>query len=148
MNQDEITAAVKAERHHLCDVLEDLDDAEWATQSLCSARNVREVVAHLTIPRASVGFVAKAAIKARGSFDRMVADTARDRGEVAQLPNSFSSCARAPSRPDGFPAAGHPGREPGLVPRGRGDRKFPRARWTAQRRHRLAGPSCRARKTV
>jgi uncharacterized protein (TIGR03083 family) len=104
MDQDEIAAAVKAERHHLCDFLEDLDDTDWTTQSLCSAWTVREVVAHLTITtRATVGFVAKAAIKARGSFDRMTADVARDRAArstgaelVQQLRESAESSRRMP----------------------------------------------------
>lgn len=104
MNRDEIDAAVKAERHHLCDFLEDLDHAEWATPSLCSAWNVREVVAHLTIPtRASIGFLTKAAIRARGNFNRMVAETAQDRAArfppselVQQLRESAGSSRRIP----------------------------------------------------
>jgi uncharacterized protein (TIGR03083 family) len=104
MKPDEIAAAVKTERHDLCDFLEDLDDAEWAMPSLCPAWNVREVVAHLTIPtRASVGFLAAAAIKARGNFNRMVANTARDRAArftaaelVQQLRESAQSSRRIP----------------------------------------------------
>jgi uncharacterized protein (TIGR03083 family) len=104
MTPDEIAAAVKAERHHLCDFLENLDDAEWTAQSLCSAWNVWEVVAHLTIPtRATVGFLTVAAIKAHGRFDRMVTDTARDRAArftphelVQQLRESAESSRRIP----------------------------------------------------
>jgi uncharacterized protein (TIGR03083 family) len=100
----EINAAVKAERHHLCDFLEGIGEAEWTTRSLCSAWTVREVVAHLTIPtRASVGFLALAAIKARGSFHRMVSDTARDRASkyttaelIQQLRESARSSRRIP----------------------------------------------------
>ena len=104
MDREEIAAAVKAERHHLCDFLEQLDDADWTTASLCSAWNVREVVAHLTITtRATVGFVAMAALKARGNFDRMTADVARDRASrftaaelVQQLRESAESSRRMP----------------------------------------------------
>ena len=102
MDRNEIATAVKAERHHLCDFLDDLDDADWSTQSLCAAWTVREVVAHLTITtRATVPFVVKAAIKARGSFDRMTADVARDRAArftaaalVQQLRESAESSRR------------------------------------------------------
>lgn len=104
MKPDQVATAVKVERHDLCDFLEDLDDAEWAAPSLCSAWNVREVVAHLTIPtRASIGFLAAAAIRARGNFNRMVADTARDRAArfpaaelVRQLRESAESSRRIP----------------------------------------------------
>lgn len=104
MDRDEIAAATRVERHRLCDFLDELDDAEWTTPSLCSAWNVREVVAHLTTTtRETVGSVAKAAIKARGSFDRMTADGARDRAPrfttvelVQQLRESAESSRRMP----------------------------------------------------
>jgi uncharacterized protein (TIGR03083 family) len=104
MDQAGIAAAVRAERHDLCDRLEDLDDADWATPSLCSAWTVREVVAHLAVPtRATVGFVAKAALRARGDFDRMNVDIARDRAArytptelVQQVRESAESSRRMP----------------------------------------------------
>ena len=104
MDQVELAAAVRAERHALCDFLDGLDDAAWTTPSLCTAWTVREVVAHLTVTtRATVGFVVKAAITARGSFDRLNLDVARDRarrypaGElVAQLRESAESSRRMP----------------------------------------------------
>ncbi|TKV28475.1 maleylpyruvate isomerase family mycothiol-dependent enzyme [Arthrobacter sp. NamB2] len=104
MQPDEIAVAVRAERQHLCGFLETLDDAEWTAPSLCSAWTVREVVAHLTIPtRASVGFLVVAAIRARGNFHRMIADTARIRAArftaaelVQQLRESAESSRRIP----------------------------------------------------
>lgn len=104
IKDDEIAAAVKAERHHLCDFLDDLDHADWATPSLCSAWTVREVVAHLTVTtRATVGSVALAALMARGNFDRMTADVARDRAArftpvelLQQLRESAESSRRMP----------------------------------------------------
>lgn len=104
MQPDDIATAVRAERLALCDFLEGLDDSDWIAQSLCPAWNVREVVAHLTLPtRASVGFLALAAIKARGSFHRMIADTARERAAkfppaalVQQLRESAGSSRRIP----------------------------------------------------
>ena len=104
MDEEAIAAAVKVERHHLCDFLEGLDDADWATPSLCEAWSVREVVAHLTTTtRETVGSIAWAALKARGSFDRMTADVARVRGArfttselVQQLRESAESSRRFP----------------------------------------------------
>lgn len=104
MEPDGIAAAVKAERQRLCGFLEDLDGAEWTARSLCSGWTVQEVVAHLTIPtRASVGFLVASAIKARGSFHRMIEDTARERAArftaaelVQQLRESALSSRRIP----------------------------------------------------
>lgn len=84
LDPDEIAAAVRAERLRLCDYLDGLQDIDWTVQSLCAAWNVREVVAHLTTTtREKVPSVIKAAIKARGSFDRMTAQVARDRAATS-----------------------------------------------------------------
>jgi uncharacterized protein (TIGR03083 family) len=104
LDRDAIDAAVRAERLRLCDFLKGLEDAEWDAQSLCSAWTVREVVAHLTTTtRTTVPFVVKAAIKARGSFDRMEADVACERAArftptelVGQLRESAESSRRTP----------------------------------------------------
>lgn len=104
MDRVEIDAAVRAERLSLCDYLEELDGADWDVQSLCSAWTVREVVAHLTTTtRITIPFLVKAAIRARGSFDRMEAQVARDRAAafspaelVEQLRESAESSRRTP----------------------------------------------------
>lgn len=104
LDPDEIDAAVRAERLNLCDFLEGLDDAEWSTRSLCSAWTVRDVAAHLTTTtRETVPMVVKAAIKARGSFDRMTVEVAGERAArfttdelVAQLRESAGSSRRMP----------------------------------------------------
>lgn len=104
MDAQEIEAAVGAERRALADYAEGLDDAAWATPSLCTAWTVREVVAHLTLTtRATIPFLVRAAIRARGSFDRMEAEEARRRaaafapGElVEQLRESAASSRRFP----------------------------------------------------
>ena len=102
MDDERIASAVGAERLDLCDFLDSLDEADWAAPSLCTAWTVREVVAHLTTTtRETIGSVLKAAVKARGSFDRMTADTARTRAAafspaelVAQLRASAASSRR------------------------------------------------------
>lgn len=104
MDRDAIDAAVRAERLSLCGFLEGLDDAEWAAQSLCSAWTVREVVAHLTVTtRATVPGVVAAAIRARGSFDRMTVQVARERAArfspaelIGRLRESAGSSRRMP----------------------------------------------------
>ena len=102
MEPDKIESAVRTERLNLCDYLDALTDAQWAAQSLCSAWTVREVTAHLTVTtRATIPFVIRSAIKARGSFDRMTANVARDRAAqftttelVQQLRESADSSRR------------------------------------------------------
>jgi uncharacterized protein (TIGR03083 family) len=70
-----VDAAVAAERRRLADHVADLTDEQWATPSLCAAWTVRDVVAHLTLTtRTSVPRLLRAAVRARGSFDRMEVD--------------------------------------------------------------------------
>ena len=102
MEPDEIASAVRTERLELAGYLDGLDDADWATQSLCSAWTVRDVVAHLTLTtRATIPFILRSAIRARGSFDRMEETMARERAPrfttaelVAQLRESADSTRR------------------------------------------------------
>jgi uncharacterized protein (TIGR03083 family) len=104
MDPQEIEKAVGAERRALADHVEGLDDAAWATPSLCSAWTVRDVVAHLTLTtRATIPFLVGAAVRARFSFDRMEAQEARRRAAaftpaalVEQLRESAASSRRFP----------------------------------------------------
>lgn len=99
-----IDAAVSAERLALAAFVAELDDAQWSTQSLCEAWTVRDVIAHLTVTtRLSVMTVLVAAVRARGSFDRMEVKLAADRASrytndelVAQLRESAESQRRTP----------------------------------------------------
>ncbi|RZT86082.1 uncharacterized protein (TIGR03083 family) [Pseudonocardia sediminis] len=72
-------ADVEAQRLGLADVLDTLDDAEWATPSLCGDWTCHEVLAHLALSNRSP-FVATmlAMIRARGDFDRVSAEEARE----------------------------------------------------------------------
>ena len=70
-----VDAAVAGERRRLADHVAGLTDEQWATPSLCTAWTVRDVVAHLTLTtRTSVPRLLRAAVRARGSFDRMEID--------------------------------------------------------------------------
>lgn len=74
-------------------------------KSLCSAWTVRDVVAHLTVTtRATVPFILKAAVRARGSFDRMTVQVACDRAAAftpMQLVQQFRENAESSRRMPG-----------------------------------------------
>jgi uncharacterized protein (TIGR03083 family) len=102
--RDAVDAAVSAERRRLADSVADLTDEQWATPSLCAAWTVRDVIAHLTVTtRLTVPRLLRAAVRARGSFDRMAVDLAAERAAayttaelVAQLRESADSTRRFP----------------------------------------------------
>ncbi len=76
MDPDDVWRSIDSERAGLADLLDDLSPAEWGTASLCAAWRVRDVAAHLTLAHMGPGAAAVAAVRAHGSFDRMVRDTA------------------------------------------------------------------------
>ncbi len=76
MDLDEVWRTIDAERASLAGLLEDLSPGEWATPSLCAGWRVRDVAAHLTLAHMPPVPAVLAALRARGSFDRMVHDTA------------------------------------------------------------------------
>ncbi|MEZ0363195.1 maleylpyruvate isomerase family mycothiol-dependent enzyme [Mycobacterium sp. pUA109] len=77
MNTEDIWRAVDAERRSLLHLLEPLTAAEWGHASLCERWQIRDVVAHLVLAtRAGVGQILINLLRARGSVDRMVGDTA------------------------------------------------------------------------
>ena len=96
--------AVSAERRRLADHVDGLTDEQWATPSLCTAWTVRDVVAHLTVTtRITVPRLVRAAVRARGNFDRMEVRLAAERAArystaelVAQLRESAGSTRRTP----------------------------------------------------
>src|SRR3712207_6184761 len=104
LSRAEVDAAVAAERHRVADLVTDLTPDEWATPSLCAAWTVRDVVAHLTVTtRLTVPRLVRAAVRARGSFDRMEVDLAAERSAayrpeelVTQLRESAGSTRRFP----------------------------------------------------
>src|ERR687894_510872 len=107
LSRTAVDAAVAAERHRVADLVADLTDEEWTTPSLCAAWTVRDVLAHLTVTtRLTVPRLVRAAVRARGSFDRMEIDLAAQRAAaystdelVAQLHESARSTRRFPGSP-------------------------------------------------
>jgi uncharacterized protein (TIGR03083 family) len=89
MDVDTVWRTIDAERAGLADLVEDLSPAEWATPSLCDGWRVGDVAVHLTQAHMGLRDAAVAAVRAGGSFDRMIRDSAlRARG----LPRQ--ECAR------------------------------------------------------
>lgn len=76
MDTDTVWRTIDAERSSLADLVEDLSPAEWGAASLCDAWRVGDVAAHLTLAHMGYRAATVEAIRARGSFDRMIRDTA------------------------------------------------------------------------
>jgi uncharacterized protein (TIGR03083 family) len=89
MDSDDAWCTIDAERVGLADLLEDLSDEEWEAPSLCHAWRVRDVGVHLTQAHMGLGAAVVGAVRARGSFDRMIRDTAL---RAAPLPRE--ECSR------------------------------------------------------
>lgn len=93
MELDEVWRTIDQQRAGLADLLDDLSPAEWETPSLCAGWRVRDVAAHLTQAHMGIGPAAVALVRARGSFDRMVRDSAL---RQARLPvDSYAPTLRA-----------------------------------------------------
>jgi len=76
MTTDAVWAAVDLERSTVADLLDDLTTEEWSRPSLCEGWRVRDVAAHLALAHSGWRRTALEMCRARGSFDRMIRDTA------------------------------------------------------------------------
>lgn len=77
MNTEDTWRAVDTERRSLLQLLEQLTAPQWLHPSLCERWQVRDVVAHVVLStQANVGRILVNLLRARGSVDRMVCDTA------------------------------------------------------------------------
>jgi uncharacterized protein (TIGR03083 family) len=90
MERDAVWQAIDAERNGLADLLDDLGPAEWETPSLCAGWRVRDVAAHLTLAQLGALPATVALVRAGGSFNRMIRDTARR--EPACPPRATPDC--------------------------------------------------------
>ncbi|MGZ8744412.1 MAG: maleylpyruvate isomerase family mycothiol-dependent enzyme [Nocardioides sp.] len=80
MDRDESWQVIDEQRGTLADLLETLTPEEWTTPSLCERWPVRDVAAHLSMAAAApLSEVMGHVVRARGSFDRMIHDSAVDR---------------------------------------------------------------------
>src|ERR671916_41265 len=87
MDLDDVWRSIDSERLSLADLLDDLSPAEWETPSLCTGWLVRDVAVHLTQAHLGYRDALVAAVRARGSFDRMIRDAARRTGPPARACN-------------------------------------------------------------
>lgn len=81
MDVDTVWRHVDEQRLALADLLEGLDEHQLETPSLCTGWRVRDVGAHLTLAHMGVSTATLEMLRARGSFDRMIRDTAVRRAE-------------------------------------------------------------------
>ena len=72
-----IWTTIDEQRGSLADLLEQLSPADWERPSLCAGWRVRDVAAHLALAHMGAGAAVPAFLRARGSFDRMIDQTAR-----------------------------------------------------------------------
>jgi len=88
MDRDEVWQTIDQQRAELADLMETFTDADWETPSLCQGWRVREVGAHLTLAQTGLLEAIGATVRARGSFNRMIHDTAVRQAErpVAEYP--------------------------------------------------------------
>jgi uncharacterized protein (TIGR03083 family) len=82
MDVDEVWRTIDAQRSELAALMETFTDGEWETPSLCRGWRVREVGAHLTLAHTTLVQGLGPAIRARGSFDRMIHQTAVRQAEL------------------------------------------------------------------
>jgi uncharacterized protein (TIGR03083 family) len=82
VDTDGVWRSIDQQRARLADLFSDLTDEEWRTPSLCTAWTVREVAAHLTLAHMGLGAGLPAIVRARGSFDGMIRDTAIRRAKL------------------------------------------------------------------
>ena len=81
MERDQIHAATAQERRRIADLIDDLDEAQLATPSLCAGWDVKTVAAHL------VSFLAEGTLRVtwlgarHGSPDRAIDELARRRAQ-------------------------------------------------------------------
>ena len=87
MNDDELWAAIDAQRLRTADLLETLTDDDWRHRSLCDGWTVRDVAAHLTFQQLTLGDGLRMALKHPGSLNRMIHASTRDKANrpTAQL---------------------------------------------------------------
>jgi len=78
VDKDQAWQVIHQERAALADMLETLAPEEWEHPSLCDDWSVRDVAAHLiSAPQVTIGHMAAALLRARGSFNRAAHDDAQ-----------------------------------------------------------------------
>lgn len=79
MNDDELWAAIDAQRLRTTDLLQTLTPKEWERPSLCEGWTLRDVAAHLTLQQLTLGSAIRSALRHPGSLNHIINASARDR---------------------------------------------------------------------
>ncbi|TDX02566.1 maleylpyruvate isomerase family mycothiol-dependent enzyme [Kribbella sp. VKM Ac-2566] len=84
MNDDELWAAIDAQRRRTTDLLATLTPADWSHRSLCDGWTVRDVAGHLTLQQMTIGGVLRLTLKHAGihSLNWMIQTSARDQAAL------------------------------------------------------------------
>jgi uncharacterized protein (TIGR03083 family) len=76
VDTDDVWRHIDEQRAELADLMETFTAQDWRTPSLCAGWRVRDVAAHLTLAQSGIVDVLPDALRARGSFNRMIRDSA------------------------------------------------------------------------
>ncbi|MFA1546338.1 maleylpyruvate isomerase family mycothiol-dependent enzyme [Actinomadura chokoriensis] len=80
MDRDEMWRHIGEQRMAVAEALTELDPGEWEQPSLCEGWRVRDVVAHVGLaPEITWSMALREFARARGSFHRLIRETAIDR---------------------------------------------------------------------
>jgi len=101
-----MAAEVAAERLGLADLLDTLDEREWQVPSLCPGGTVRDVAAHLTLADREFTAAALRMIRARGDFEWVTAEMARERALSYRPAELVAQLRETAGRPRRFPLSG------------------------------------------
>lgn len=84
MNDDELWAAIDAQRLRTADLLATLAPADWSHRSLCDGWTVRDVAGHLTLQQMTIGDILRLALKHPGirGMNWMIQTSARDQASL------------------------------------------------------------------
>jgi uncharacterized protein (TIGR03083 family) len=84
MNEDELWAAIDAQRLRTADLLETLTDDDWSHRSLCDGWTVRDVAGHLTLQQTTLLGGLRLVLKHPGvhSLNWMIQTSARDQAAL------------------------------------------------------------------
>jgi uncharacterized protein (TIGR03083 family) len=76
MDTDDVWRHIDQQRTELAELMESFTAEEWESASLCEGWRVRDVGAHLTLAQSSTRDVLPDLVRARGSFNKMIHDSA------------------------------------------------------------------------
>lgn len=76
MDRDEVWRTIDEQRSSLADMMDTFTEEDWNTPSLCDDWRVRDVAAHLTLAQMGFGSALVALVRAGGSYNKMIRDSA------------------------------------------------------------------------